>query len=62
MPGTIQKNITIERVLFKDLLKLSKQRFASQKDTEFQKRGFTANQAKKGIFLKNKSTRSFKYL
>jgi hypothetical protein len=53
MPGSLQQNITIERNFFKDLLKLSKQRYISKLNTEFQKKRFINDQARKGLFKEN---------
>ena len=50
MPGSLQQNITIERTFFKDLLKLSKQRYISKLNSDFQKKRFAANQARKGLY------------
>ena len=49
MPGRIQQNITLERTYFKDLLKLSRQRYITKLNSDFQKRKFTENQARKGL-------------
>ena len=53
MPGSLQQNITIERNFFKDLLKLSKQRYISKLNTEFQKKRFVNIQTRKGLFKEN---------
>lgn len=49
MPGRVQQNITLERTYFKDLLKLSRQRYITKLNSDFQKRKFTENQARKGL-------------
>lgn len=59
IPGALKHNVTIERVLFKDLLKLSKDRYASKKEIDIDKRGFLFNQSKKGIFTEDYNTKYF---
>lgn len=49
MPGNLPQNITMERILFKDLFKLSKQRFSHKKDTDLLKKDFFRSQVKKGL-------------
>ena len=58
MPGRLQQNITLERTFFKDLLKLSKQRYLAKVNADFQKRKFTENQTKKGLCDPNSDIRS----
>ena len=52
VPGSLQQNITVERTFFKDLLKLSKQRYLYKMSSDFQKRQFTAKQERKGLIAK----------
>ena len=54
VPGNLKHNVAIERVLLKDLLKLSKERYSLQKESEVLKSNFIASQAKKGIPVKFK--------
>lgn len=49
MPGKIQQNITLERTFFKDLLKLSRERYLTRINSDYQKRKFTDSQTKKGL-------------
>lgn len=49
VPGKLQQNITLERNFFKDLLKLSRQRYLVKVGTDFQMRKFTDKQSKKGL-------------
>lgn len=49
VPGIIQQNITLERVFYKDLLKLSRQRYITKLNLEFQQKRFTAKQTRKGF-------------
>ncbi len=49
VPGKLQQNITLERNFFRDLLKLSRQRYLVKINTDYQKRKFTDIQAKKGL-------------
>lgn len=49
VPGIVQQNITIERVLYKDLLKLSKQRYIVKQGMEFKEKQFLDKQEKKGL-------------
>ena len=52
VPGSLQQNITVERTFFKDLLKLSKQRYLYKLGSDFQMRRFTAKQERKGLIVK----------
>ena len=52
VPGNLKHNVAIERVLFKDLFKLSKERYSIQKESDMLKSSFIASQAKKGIPVK----------
>lgn len=56
MPGSLQQNITIERTFFKDLFRLSKQRYIAKLNSDFQKRRFTAAQSRKGLFKEKEKT------
>lgn len=56
MPNTLQQNITIERTFFKDLIKLSKQRYLSKLSQDFYKRRFVKVQTRKGFMTDNSST------
>ena len=59
MPGRLQQNITLERTFFKDLLKLSKQRYLAKVNADFQRRKFAENQTKKGLCDQNSDARSY---
>ena len=49
IPGIIQQNITLERVFYKDLLKLSRQRYITKQSIEFQAKNFSEMQQRKGL-------------
>ncbi len=49
VPGSLQQNITIERTFYKDLIKLSRQRYLSKLSADFYKRRFVAVQTRKGL-------------
>ncbi len=49
VPGKLQQNITLERTFFKDLLKLSRERYITRLNSDFQKRKFLEAQSKKGL-------------
>jgi hypothetical protein len=54
VPGSLQQNITLERNLFRDLMRLSRQRYLFRLGSDFQRNQFSANQIRKG-FLPDKS-------
>jgi hypothetical protein len=49
VPGSLQQNITVERNFFKDLIKLSRQRYLSKLSSEFYMRRFLSVQSRKGL-------------
>jgi len=53
VPGSLQQNITLERNLFRDLMRLSRQRYLFRMGSDFQRNQFSANQIRKG-FLPDK--------
>jgi len=55
VPGSLQQNITIERNFFKDLLKLSKQRYITKINADFQKKRFLIKQTNKGLYAEKES-------
>ena len=50
MPGSVQQNITLEKTFFKDLLRLSKQRYIAKLNFDYQNRIFIEQQSKKGLY------------
>ena len=55
VPGQPPQNITIERTYFKDLLKLSQQRYFYKLSVDFQKRAFIMRQKKKNLYKDSRS-------
>ena len=49
VPGNLKHNVALERVFFKDLIKLSRERYSTKKETDWLKNNFLISQAKKGI-------------
>ena len=49
VPGKLQQNITLERTFFRDLLKLSRERYITRLNSDYQKRKFVEAQSKKGL-------------
>ena len=51
VPGNLQKNVTAERKFFKELLRLSQQRYVELLNMDYQKKIFITRQANKGIYV-----------
>jgi len=58
VPGKLQQNITLERAFFKDLLKLSRERYITRLNSDYQKRKFVEAQSKKGLCDEDKRSSS----
>jgi hypothetical protein len=57
VPGSLQQNITLERNLFRDLMRLSRQRYLFRIGSDFQRNQFSTNQTRKG-FLPDKKNQA----